>query len=176
MQTFFALFMTFVLFSGVSYSQETSKYGSEWLTYNGDFDAIRFSPLDQITPQNVESLIKVGEFTLPDTVPFQTGQIMVGRTIYLTTAFSTYAIDAVNGNLIWSHKTKGKGAVLDNNRGVAYANGKIFRSTLDADVFALDAKTGKEIWNVLAGNVALGEYCCATCIAWGWTNICCYCR
>ncbi|MDD5361412.1 MAG: PQQ-binding-like beta-propeller repeat protein [Ignavibacteria bacterium] len=162
-----AVCMLLVLFSVVSCSQKTSELNSEWPTFNGDFNAIRYSPLTQITPQNVESIVKAGEYIITDTVPFQSGPVMIGKTLYFTTGFNTYAADAITGKLIWSHKFKGKGALLDNSRGVAYDNGKIFRSTLDAHVLAFDAKTGKVIWDVVAGNTELGEYCCAACLVWG---------
>ena len=165
--TFIVAYISLAVFCGVSFAQTKSKANTEWVTFNGDFDAIRFSKLTQIKPKNVESIVKVGEYTVLDTVPFQTGPVMIGKTLYFTTGFSTYAVDAITGKLIWLHKFEGKGALLDNNRGVAYDNGKIFRSTLDAHVLALDAKTGKVIWDVVAGSTALGEYCCAACLVWG---------
>ncbi|MFZ2340923.1 MAG: PQQ-binding-like beta-propeller repeat protein [Bacteroidales bacterium] len=167
LQTVFATCLLLVFFSGISYAQKTSKSNSDWLTFNGDFDAIRYSSLTQITPQNVKSIVKTGEYTITDTVPFQTGPVMIGKSLYFSTGFNTYAVDAITGKLIWSYKFKGKGALLDNNRGVAYDNGKIFRGTLDGHVLALDAKTGNVIWDVVAGNVDLGEYFCAACLAWG---------
>jgi len=167
LQTCIATCLSIVFFCGVSSAQKISNSNVEWLTFNGGFDAIRYSPLTQISPANVGSIVKMGECTIADTVPFQTGPVMIGKTIYFTTGFNTYAVDAITGKIIWSYKFKGKGALLDNNRGVAYDNGKIFRSTLDAHVLALDAKTGKVIWDVVAGNTDLGEYCCASCLVWG---------
>jgi len=167
LHTFIATCILLVLFCGVSFAQKTSSSNSEWLTFNGGFDAIRYSSLTQITPQNVASLIKTGEYTITDTVPFQSGPVMIGKMLYFTTGFNTYAADAITGKIIWTHKFKGKGALLDNSRGAAYDNGKIFRSTLDAHVLAFDSQTGKVIWDVVAGNTELGEYCCAACLAWG---------
>jgi len=167
LHTLIATCMLLALCCGVSFAQITSKSNSDWLTFNGDFDATRYSSLTQITPQNVESIVKTGEYIITDTVPFQTGPVMIGKALYFTTGFTTYAVDAITGKIIWLYKFKGKGALLDNNRGVAYDNGKIFRSTLDAHVLAFDAKTGKVIWDVVAGNTDLGEYCCAACLVWG---------
>ena len=107
------------MLSGILFAQTTNKPNSEWLTFNGGLDAIRFSPLTQIAPKNVASIVMVGEYTITDTVRFQTGPVMIGKTLYFTTAFSTYAVDAITGKLTWVHKFKGKGALLDNNRGVA---------------------------------------------------------
>ena len=43
------------------------------------------------------------------------------------------------------------------NRGVAYADGKVFATTLDAHLYALDAKTGKVLWSVQNGDPKLGQ-------------------
>jgi len=166
LHVFIKMCSALALFCGVSVAEKTDKSNSEWLTYNGDFTAIRYSSLTQITPHNVESIVRTGEYTITDTVPFQTGPVMIGKTLYFSTGFNTYAVDAITGKIIWLYKFKGKGALLDNSRGVAYDKGKIFRSTLDGHALALDAKTGKVLWDVVAGNTALGEYCCAACQVW----------
>jgi len=113
------------------------------VTFNGGLDAIRYSPLTQIAPRNVASIVMVGEYTITDTVRFQTGPVMIGKTLYFTTAFSTYAIDAVTGKLRWLHKFEGKGALLDNNRGVAYDNGKYSEVRLMPMSWHLMPKQGK---------------------------------
>lgn len=43
------------------------------------------------------------------------------------------------------------------NRGPAYADGKLFMTTLDNHVIALDAKSGREVWKVQNGNYMTGE-------------------
>ncbi|PLU64931.1 PQQ-dependent dehydrogenase, methanol/ethanol family, partial [Sinorhizobium medicae] len=43
------------------------------------------------------------------------------------------------------------------NRGPTYSNGRLFFTTLDAHVVALDAGTGREIWNVKLGEINRGE-------------------
>ena len=43
------------------------------------------------------------------------------------------------------------------NRGLAYAEGKIFLSQLDTHVVALDAATGKELWKAKQGDYKMGE-------------------
>ena len=57
LHTSIATCILFVLFSGVLFGQTTSKPSTNWLTFNGGFDAIRFSALTQITPKNVESIV-----------------------------------------------------------------------------------------------------------------------
>jgi alcohol dehydrogenase (cytochrome c) len=135
--------------------------------YNGSYTAERFSSLNQITADNVKSLVEVGRCELPETTSFQSGPIMVNETLYVTTATSTYAMDARTGMLRWSHtyptKSLGIGTPV---RAVAYADGRLFRGTPDAHVIALDARTGQVLWDVAGGDPAKGEYFVAAAIVW----------
>ena len=71
--------------------------------------------------------------------------------MFLTTSFNhVYAIDAVTGEEFWHYKHK-LGPIVtvccgNNNRGVAIEGGKLFMGTIDAKLVALDAKTGKLLW------------------------------
>jgi alcohol dehydrogenase (cytochrome c) len=94
----------------------------------------------------------------------------VGGTMYLTTAEHTYAIDAATCGLRWRHTynySPHPDFDLKVNRGAAYADGRLFRGTNDGRLLALDARTGKELWNVVAGDVSKGETFPAAPIAWG---------
>jgi glucose dehydrogenase len=50
--------------------------GSEWPSYNGGYDATRFSSLTQISTSNVASLAEVARFKLPETTAFQSGPVL----------------------------------------------------------------------------------------------------
>lgn len=84
----------------------------EWGAYNGTYEATRFSPLKQITPDNVQSLVQVGRYELPETTSFQAGPLVISGVMYVTTATSTYALDARTGALRWSHKYSPKTMAL----------------------------------------------------------------
>ena len=71
----------------------------QWPMYNGSYAADRFSPLQQITAANVSSLVQVGRYELPETTSFQAGPLVIGDTMFVTTATSTYAMDARRGTL-----------------------------------------------------------------------------
>jgi alcohol dehydrogenase (cytochrome c) len=64
----------------------------------------------------------------------------------------TYALDALTGNVIWRTPVNWDANTPQvvccgvSNKGVAIFEGKVFRTTLDAHVIALDQKTGKEVW------------------------------
>src|SRR3989442_6291424 len=70
----------------------------------------------------------------------------------VTNAKSTVAIDVATGKQIWRTaldwvpETPRVVCCGVSNKGAAILNGKLFRTTLDAFVVALEMKTGKEIW------------------------------
>jgi alcohol dehydrogenase (cytochrome c) len=103
----------------------------------------------------------------------QSGPIVVSGVMYLTSAVSTWAIDAASCRLRWKHTYKywpRPEYDLKVNRGVAYldtpSGARLFRGANDGRLYALDARTGEELWNVKAGEVARGETFPAAPIAW----------
>ena len=140
---------------------------AEWPSYNGGNDGTRFSRLTKINAGNVASLSEVARFTLPETLSFQSGPVLVDGTLYVTTPTNTYAIDARTAKQRWSHhfdaKSFGIGTPV---RGVGYADGRVFRGTPDGHLLALDAKTGAVIWDVVGADTTKGEYYTAAPIAW----------
>ena len=135
--------------------------------YNGHYSGDRFSPLQQITRDNVTSLAEVGRYELPETTSFQSGPIVIANAMFVTTATSTYAVDATTGKLLWSHRYTPKSLGLGTPvRGVAFHEGRLYRGTPDAHLIALDAKTGKLIYDVEAFDAAKGEYITAVPLIW----------
>jgi alcohol dehydrogenase (cytochrome c) len=143
---------------------------ADWLTYNRSLEGHRGSPLAEIDTSNVARLRPVCTFELDERAPFQSGPIVVDGTMYFTTAEHTYAIDAATCRLRWKHTydyDPHPDFDLKVNRGVAYDNGRLFRGSNDGRLYALDARTGKALWNVIAGDVSKGETFPAAPIAWG---------
>jgi alcohol dehydrogenase (cytochrome c) len=143
---------------------------ADWVTYNRTLEGNRGSPLTEINTSNITQLRPICSFDLGERAAFQTGPVVVGGTMYLTTAEGTYAVDAASCNLRWKHTYEYRPRPdfdLKVNRGVAYDNGRLFRGSNDGRLYALDARTGKELWNVVAGDVTKGETFPAAPIAWG---------
>jgi alcohol dehydrogenase (cytochrome c) len=162
------LVMTFLVCIVSHYSQAAENATSaDWPMYNGRYSGDRFSPLQQITRDNVTSLAEVGRYELPETTSFQSGPIVIGDAMFVTTATSTYAINATTGKLLWSHRYSPKSLGLGTPvRGVAFHEGRLYRGTPDARLIALDAKTGDVIYDVQAFDAAKGEYITAVPIIW----------
>jgi alcohol dehydrogenase (cytochrome c) len=140
---------------------------SEWPAYNGGYNATRFSPVTQINTGNVASLTEVARFKLPETTAFQSGPVLIDGTLYVTTATNTYAIDARTSQQRWMHRFDAKSMGLGTPvRGVGYADGRLFRGTPDGHLIALDAKTGKLIWDVVGAASTRGEYYTVAPLVW----------
>jgi alcohol dehydrogenase (cytochrome c) len=143
---------------------------SDWAEYNGSLTGERFSPLHEITRLNVSRLRKTCEFDTGERASMQSGPVEIDGTLFLTTAVTTYALDAATCALRWKHSyhySPSPPFDLKVNRGVAYANGRLFRGANDGRVYALDAWTGKELWNVVAGDPTKGETFPAAPVVWG---------
>ncbi|MBA3556943.1 MAG: PQQ-binding-like beta-propeller repeat protein, partial [Gemmatimonadales bacterium] len=146
-----------------------SKAANDWLTYNRTLAGDRFSPLAEITRANVVRLRRACRFDTGERTPMQSGPIVVDGTIYLTTAEYTYAVDGASCALRWKHRYRYHPRPpfdLKVNRGAAYLDGRLFRGANDGRVYALDAATGRELWNVRAGDPARGETFPAAPVAW----------
>ncbi len=82
--------------------------------------------------------------------------LVVDGVLYVTTAWSKlYAYEAKTGKELWKYDPMVPGEWAVNaccdvvNRGVAAWNGRIYLATIDARLIALDAATGKVVWDVL---------------------------
>ena len=122
-----------------------------WLHTQGNYAQTRFYPGSQINTTNVAKLRPAFVFQTEVVESMETAPIVIDGVMYLTTSYNhVYAIDARTGKEFWHYKHK-MGPVTTfccgpNNRGVAIAGGKVFMGTLDAKLVALDAKTGKLVW------------------------------
>jgi PQQ-dependent dehydrogenase (methanol/ethanol family) len=129
----------------------------DWLTYNRDYTGQRFSALNQITTANVKRLAPACIFQTGDSGTFQASPVIYRGRLYVTTTHDTFAIDAANCTELWRHTYTPPGAEgLPVNRGVALYRGKVLRGTSDGHVLALDAETGKLLWDVWVASAMRG--------------------
>jgi alcohol dehydrogenase (cytochrome c) len=131
-----------------------------WLTYAGTYSSQRYSTLTQITPQNVTRL--ESRWVLQNQVfgAWQANPIVVDGVMYLTERPNdVMAVDAKTGRMFWLYRwTPSADARVccgANNRGVAILGDTLYMGTLDAHLIALDARTGKPLWNVTVADVKL---------------------
>jgi quinohemoprotein ethanol dehydrogenase len=127
-----------------------------WMSHGRTYSEQRFSPLKQINDQNVAQLGLAWYVDLDTRRGQEATPIVVDRVMYFTTAWSkVFAVKAATGEKLWSYDPKvppewAVNACCDVvNRGVAVWRGKVFVGTLDGRLVALDAATGKPIWETL---------------------------
>ena len=128
----------------------------QWLSHGRDYSEQRFSPLTKVSTENVSQL-GLAWFADFDTRRGQESTpLVIDGVIYVTTAWSkVYAFDAKSGDKLWSYDPQVPGEWAVNaccdvvNRGVAAWKGKLYLATIDSRLIALDATTGKVVWDVL---------------------------
>ncbi|HKV05068.1 MAG TPA: PQQ-dependent dehydrogenase, methanol/ethanol family [Candidatus Acidoferrales bacterium] len=150
--------------------KNAAKDGAEWLTNGHDYADTRYSPLKQIDAANVSRLGLAWYYdtnSFPGTL--ETTPIISDGTLYGTATWSVvFALDARTGKEKWrwdpqiGHQNFPQGSTGKpdkvrtgpsfccgpGNRGVAIYDGKVYVGTLDARLVALDAETGKVVWEV----------------------------
>jgi len=134
---------------------------ADWLMSNHDYTGQRYVDLKQINRLNAASLRPVCLYQAGDTKPFHNNPVVYRGVMYITTTYSTIAIDAANCQVKWRHDWKRKSVeVHPPNRGVAIKDGRVVRATTDGYLFALDIETGKPLWErkVIASEKAEGSF------------------
>ncbi|GKQ52762.1 methanol/ethanol family PQQ-dependent dehydrogenase [Bradyrhizobium sp. Ce-3] len=135
---------------------------SNVLNYGMGYNLQRFSTLNQINKDTVKNLVPVWNYSLNDDRSEESQPLVYQGVLYVTTHNATIAVDAKTGKQIWKTKVEYPAetprivccGII--NRGAALYDGKLFRTTLDANVIALDAKTGKELWREKAADIKEG--------------------
>jgi lanthanide-dependent methanol dehydrogenase len=139
----------------------------EWIRPLGDYGGLRYSPLSSITTTNAKDLRVIT--TLSTGIPHghEGGPLIVNNTMYVVTPYpnNLIAVDLTKpgGALKWvfephpDPRSVGIACCDIVNRGAVFANGKIIYSLLDANVVAVDAATGQQVWRTRVGDINKGE-------------------
>ena len=135
----------------------------EWPMYSGSYSSQRFSPLAQITAQNVAHLRPVWAYQPTGTGSLETTPLFANGVLYGTSGpTSVYALDVKSGRPLWEWTRPIAASVLNLgfprvNRGVAILDNTVYVGTLDGYLVALDAKAGIERWTVHVGENPTGH-------------------
>jgi len=147
------------LVSGPVTAQRILKADEEpgnWLTHGRTYSEQRFSPLDQISDKNVKDMGLAWHFDFGTNRGLEATPLVIDGVMYATGNWSVvYAVDARTGEPLWQFDPQVDRAWAVHlccdviNRGVAAWGDKIFVGTLDGRLIALQATTGKKVWEVL---------------------------
>ncbi len=128
-----------------------------WLAHGRTYDEQRYSPLNQIDGKNIAQLGLAWHYDLDTAARAQESTpLVIDGVMYVTSAWSkVFALDAATGRELWAYDPKVPGTAAINaccdvvNRGVAAWKGRLYLGTLDGRLVALDAGTGRPVWEVM---------------------------
>ena len=145
-------------------SRRTSPTPKNWAMQAGDMYNQRYSKLNQINTGNVGKMQVAWTFSTGVLRGHEGSPLVIDGTMYLHSPFpnKVFAIDLDTQKIVWKYEPKQDPAVIPQmccdtvNRGLAYAEGKIFLQQADSMLVALDAKTGKVLWSTKNGDPKVG--------------------
>lgn len=128
---------------------------ADWITGGHDLGQTYFSPLKNVDVSNVATLGHAWSFDLKTTHGQSSTPVVVDGVMYVSAPWGlVHALDARTGKALWSFDPKVDNSITSKvccgitNRGLSFAEGRVFVASIDGRLFALDAKTGKAVWEV----------------------------
>ena len=159
-----------VIVAGSAYANDEliklSQDAKQWVMPTGNYANTRHSTLKQITADNVGKLQVAWTFSTGVLRGHEGAPLVIGDMMYLHGPFPNpvYALNLKDENkIVWKYEPTQDPNVIPVmccdtvNRGLSYADGKIFLSQADTTLVALDSKTGKVVWSVKNGDPGKGE-------------------
>jgi len=137
---------------------------ADWLTYSGNYQSQRFSPLTQTNRQNVSQLKPAWIYQVRRTGIVETSPIVADGVMYVTEPPSTVtALDVRSGRPLWTYTPKIPTDVIvigspPVNRGVAILDDTVFFGTVHGHLIALDARSGAVRWDTQVDDNKVGYY------------------
>ena len=143
----------------------------DWLNWRRTDDAWGYSPLRQINRENVHKLQLVWSWAMGETAAQETAPLVHDGIVYLPNSHGVIqALDGANGDLIWEYRPQVKfaagtagsrspsGAVSGPGvqKNIAIFGDRIFGTTGDAHLVAINARNGELIWDVQVADAKLG--------------------
>ena len=130
-----------------------AKEPQNWPTYSGTYFSQRHSRLDQINPSNARNLEQKWMYQSSVSGTWQATPLVVDGVMYVSQRPNdVVALDAKTGRVFWIHRyvpaADHKACCGSNNRGLAILGDRLFMGTLDGRLVAIQAKTGRRLWDV----------------------------
>src|SRR3984957_5298358 len=147
---------------------DMTKDPNQWVMAGRTYDLQRYSPLTQITATNVKGLHAAWSFSTGTLRGHEGAPLVIGSVMYVHTSFpnKVYALDLTKPGApqLWQYTPEQDANTIPVaccdvvNRGLAYhPSGKLFIELLQGDLLALDAKTGKKLWQSKNANFKEGS-------------------
>ncbi len=133
------------------------------MNYRRTYDVTAFSPLRQINRTTVRQLRPVWSYSMRDNRRWLPTPLVANGLMYVPEGSGrVVAFDAVSGDVVWIHERKypedvSMSEAFPRHRGVSILGNTLYWGTADSYLVALDAQTGKLLWEVQTGDYHLGE-------------------
>ena len=129
----------------------------DWLAWRGTGASLGYSPLTQINKDNVGQLQLAWSWNM-EPGGQEPAMVVHDGVIYIPNPGGiVQALDGATGDLLWEYRPAGSGPrSLSPLRGLSMYEDKIYVALPNARLVALDARTGKEVWNVAVGDEKKG--------------------
>lgn len=122
---------------------------SDWLVWRRTYEGLGYSPLAQITKRNVANLSVAWSWPLPVS-PNEITPLIHEGVMFIASANRIFALDAATGDQLWQHTRQlpegNTGAGL-RAKNLAIHEDRLFVTTADRHLMALDMRTGKMLWD-----------------------------
>ncbi|HZS05187.1 MAG TPA: PQQ-dependent dehydrogenase, methanol/ethanol family [Blastocatellia bacterium] len=133
--------------------ESADKEPQNWLTYGGNYNFWCYSALDQINRDNIRNLAPAWAFSTGELRGgLNSTPLVMDGVMYLVGPMNrVFAINAATGEKLWSYYYKLPDRPVpytSGTRGIALGYGLVYLGTLDNHLVAIDAKTGREVWDV----------------------------
>jgi alcohol dehydrogenase (cytochrome c) len=131
-------------------------------TYGMGWSQQRHATGKQITPANAKRLVPVWSLSLDNSANASTQPLVIDGVMYVATHSHTLAVDALSGRQLWKTAIELPADINGflccgiHSRGLAALDGVLYRTTLDAQVVALNIKDGKQLWKSKAADYKQG--------------------
>jgi len=149
-------------YTPVTQERLTNPEPQNWLMYRRTYDGQGYSPLKQITAENVKGLTPVWTFSTGLVEGHEAPPIVNNGVMFVTTPQAqVLALDAKSGDLLWRYKRELPEDLTQlhpTNRGVGLLGDTLYVATTDCFLVALDARTGKELWAKPVEDYRKGHY------------------
>ena len=129
----------------------------DWLMIRHDYHANNYSPLNQVTTQNVKDLQLQWVWAMNEGTNQPAPVVHNGIMFINNPGNIVQALDARKGELIWENRI-GPAPTGNSQRGLAIYGDKVYVTTTEAHIYALDARTGKNIWDTVIGDRKQSNY------------------
>ena len=142
----------------ITYENLVKPSPSNWVTYSGAYHSQRHSGLKQIHTGNVKSLVPKWIYHVPGATRLETVPLVVDGVMYISQPNEVYAIDAQAGRLIWEYHHE-PAMERGPNRGVAVYGNRVYFGTPNAQLVALDSRSGNLLWKIKLAEARDGYWC-----------------